>query len=208
MQRVYLHGLGQTPEDWEAVLMDADDAQRGVCPNLAALLQGKDPTYSNLYAAVSALCDGMDGAINLCGLSLGGVLALHYAIEHPQKVSALVLIAPQYKMPKTLLRAQNLLFHFMPGAMFRQTGFEKKAFLRLCGTMMDLDFSDSLSEITCPTLVLCGEKDSANRKTAEKLAGMLKHGTLQIIPGAGHEVNRDAPDALRAALRGFYHRAD
>lgn len=208
MQQVYLHGLGQTPEDWEAVLRDADDAQRGVCPNLAALLQGKDPTYSNLYAAVSALCDGMDGAINLCGLSLGSVLALHYTIEHPQKINALVLIAPQYKMPKPLLAAQNLLFHFMPRAMFRQTGFEKKAFLRLCRTMMDLDFSDALCGVACPTLVLCGEKDSANRKTAEKLAGILKHEELQIIPGAGHEVNRDAPEALCAALRAFYHRAN
>ena len=37
--------------------------------------------------------------ICLCGLSLGGVLALNYAIEHPEKIKGMVLIATQYKMP-------------------------------------------------------------------------------------------------------------
>ncbi|MFR5555446.1 MAG: alpha/beta fold hydrolase [Coprococcus sp.] len=40
--------------------------------------------------------------MHLCGLSLGGILALQYALEHPQKVASVVLIGTQYTMPKRL----------------------------------------------------------------------------------------------------------
>ena len=43
----------------------------------------------------------------------GAVLALNYAIDFPQKAGSLVLIAPQYDMPKFLLKVQNVLFKFM-----------------------------------------------------------------------------------------------
>ena len=39
--------------------------------------------------------DEIEEDICLCGLSLGGVLALNYAIEHPGKIKVLVLIARQ-----------------------------------------------------------------------------------------------------------------
>ena len=70
--------------------------------------------------------------------------------------------------------------------------------------MMDLDFSGSLSEIACPALILCGERDTANKKAAVSLAGILKNAELQEIAGAGHEVNKDAPEKLSQALRSFY----
>ena len=53
-----------------------------------------------------AECDKENEEIVLCGLSLGAVLTLNYAIDHPDKVKALVLIAAQYKMPKKLLFEQ------------------------------------------------------------------------------------------------------
>lgn len=53
------------------------------------------------------------------------VLALNYAIDHPDKVKALVLIAAQYKMPRKLLKVQNMLFHLMPNSAFDKMGFKK-----------------------------------------------------------------------------------
>lgn len=63
-------------------------------------VEGKAATYGELYTAFSEECDKENDEIVLCGLSLGAVLALNYAIDHPDKVKALVLIAAQYKMPK------------------------------------------------------------------------------------------------------------
>ena len=207
MEQVYLHGLGQTPASWEKVTSRPALAKHSLCPDLAQLLQGKEATYQNLYAAVSALCSRCDGTINLCGLSLGGVLALQYSIEHPQKVNSLVLIAPQYHMPKALLRVQNLLFRFLPSSAFPQGGLHKEQLIRLCATMGELDFRGSLSEITCPTLVLCGQRDTANQKAARELAALVKDAQLHIIPGAGHEVNLDAPEKLSELLCHFYGQA-
>ena len=36
-----------------------------------------------------------------------------------------VLIAAQYKMPKELLKVQNMLFHLMPNSAFNKMGFKK-----------------------------------------------------------------------------------
>ena len=63
------------------------------CPNLCEMLKGKDVTYSALYSSFAEYCNKLDEPINFCGSSLGGVLALNYAIENPMKVNSLVLIA-------------------------------------------------------------------------------------------------------------------
>lgn len=199
--QVFLHGLGQTPESWKATI--AQLPGESLCANLPQLLAGKAPTYANLYQAFVQWCEGADQPVDLCGLSLGGVLAMNYAIEHPEKVSRLVLIAAPFQMPKKLLRFQNLLFRLMPKRTFDSTGFSKAAFLQLCKTMVPIDFSGELSRITCPALILCGENDKPNRTACDQLANRL--GTeLRLVPHAGHEVNIDAPEALAALLEKFF----
>lgn len=204
MRPIFLHGLGQTPASWKKTIAQLEFAECCVCPDLAELCKGEQVSYQTLYEGFSKICDKFDEPLDLCGLSLGGVLALNYSIDHPEKVNSLVLIAAQYKMPKGLLKLQNFLFQLMPESMFQQTGFGKKQFIRLCKTMMELDFSSSLQKISCPTLILCGQRDSANKKAAKKLAELLKNAELQIISGSRHEVNLEAPEKLSEALCVFY----
>ena len=132
------------------------------------------------------------------------MLALNYAIDHPEGVEALVLIAPQYKMPRKLLWLQNLMFRLIPESQFQETGFKKKDFVSLCQTAAVLDFTDSLGAVQCPTLVVCGAKDSANRRAARELEALLPHATLREVPVAGHEVNTQAPEALAEILQQFF----
>jgi hypothetical protein len=70
--------------------------------------------------------------------------------------------------------------------------------------MMELDFSNSIQKISCPTLIVCGERDAANKKASVELAGVLKNAELQIISDSGHEVNIEAPEKLAEVLRVFY----
>ena len=204
MQQIYVHGLGQTPDSWDNVLSYLDADKHSICPDLSELIKGQDTTYQNLYSAFSEICNLADDTLALCGLSLGGVLALNYVIEHPKKVEKLVLISAQYKMPKKLLKLQNTIFHLMPKFMFNQTGFNKHDFLRLCNTMIELDFSQSLQKVSSPTMVVCGEKDRANEAASTKLAELLNNATLQIISNTGHEVNIEAPKDLADILNNFY----
>lgn len=204
MKQIYVHGLGQTSESWEKTIIGLKNKAHIVCPDLADLIQTGEVSYKRLYLAFAELCNQSGKPIALCGLSLGGVLALNYAIDYPDRVHSLVLIAPQYKMPKRLLRFQNIVFHFMPKSAFQSTGFKKADFIELCQSMMELDFSKSISKITCPVLVVYGEKDSANKKAAIELNGLLRNGTLKEISHSGHEVNIDAPEELSKLLHTFY----
>lgn len=203
MRCVLIHGLGQTAESWEPVLSNLNRTDV-LCPNLYRLAEDIPITYDSLYRGFSDYCNGLDGCLDLCGLSLGGVLALHYTAENPEKVRSLVLAAAQYKMPKRLLQFQNLLFSLLPERAFAQTGLKKRDMLTLCRSMMRLDFSQSLPGISCPTLVVCGQKDSANKKAAMELARQIRSAQLKILPSAGHEVNMAAPEEFAGLLSDFY----
>ena len=103
MKYLYLHGLGQKPDSWDRVIKETTVSDRSASLSWAEMLEGKAATYRELYTAFSEECNKEHDEIVLCGLSLGAVLALNYAIDHPDKVKALVLIAAQYKMPKKII---------------------------------------------------------------------------------------------------------
>lgn len=204
MKQVFVHGLGQTPDSWARTLSAWAPPGGCVCPDLAELTAGGEAAYGRLYGAFARYCGALDGPLDLCGLSLGAVLALHYAAEHPAQVRSLVLIAPRYRMPRGLLRLQSGVFRLLPQSAFRQTGFTKAQFLGLCRSMLDLDLGGRLSAVTCPVLVLCGERDSPNKRACTDLARRLERSSFQWVPGAGHEVNVQAPERLAGLLRAFY----
>ncbi len=201
---ILVHGLGQGASSWNPTISFLDNQRTISCPELSSFLKQAPYTYERLYQHFSAYCNLISVPLHLCGLSLGAVLALHYAIDHPENVQSLILIAPQFQMPKGLLRFQNILFHFMPKKVFTSTGFSKETFMHLTQSMMSLNFTDALKYILCPVLVLCGEKDNANQKAARQLANRLINAELEIIPDAGHEVNQEQPEKLAAVMEQFY----
>ena len=204
MDVIFLHGLGQGASSWDGTVAALAGRVQAVCPDLFALAKGGTLDYPALYRGFSAFCGERGDGIHLCGLSLGAVLALQYAQEHPASVKSLVLIGGRVRTPKTLLKVQNILFHLMGEKNFREMGLSKADAIALMGTMGELDLRGGLGRVTCPTLVLCGEKDSANRKDAQTMAAGIPGAGFAVIPGAGHEVNRDAPEALAEVLEPFY----
>ena len=160
---------------------------------------------SELYSALKKECDKYDDVV-LCGLSLGAVLALNYALDYPNKIKMLVLIAPQYKMPKFILRLQNLMFKFMPASSFDSIGFKKEDFISLCSSMAKLDFSHSLDNISCPVLVVCGEKDNVNKKASKELVNHLKDAKYLELLNTGHQVNIESYKELALNLNKFYQK--
>jgi len=208
MKCVLIHGLGQKPSSWDNVIKNMPEWFEADCPDLFSFVKNDEMNYPNLYRAFSDYCIEIPKPLNLCGLSLGGVLALHYAIDNPDKVNSLVLIATQYKMPKTLLKLQTALFKVLPEFVFKKQGVQKdeflKTFLGLMNTMADLDFSGKLKDIACPVLILCGDKDYANKKAAKDLVKIIPQAKLRFIEKAGHEVNAANPKELAKLLTRFY----
>ncbi len=204
MNRIFLHGLGQTDLDWKETVEFLGNREDIVCPNLSEWLSEREVSYFSLYKALEQYMKQQNSPVHFCGLSLGGVLALQYAIEYPQKVSSLVLIGTQYVMPKRLLQFQNVMFYLMPKSVFQKMGFQKKEFISLCHSMIQLDFTQDLRKIHCPVLVLCGEEDKVNWQASVRLAEEIESAELVLISNAGHEVNKENPKELGKILTEFY----
>lgn len=199
MKHILLHGMGQNASSWDKTIPFLSSNET-VCPELRDFFPEGNCYYSKMYNAFCEYCNNFSEPLNLCGLSLGAVLALNYAIDFPQRVQSLILIAPQYDMPKFLLKVQNILFKFMPESQFKDIGLTKKDFITLTNSMANMDFTSGLKNVSCPVLVLCGEKDNINKKAAIKLAEKLSRAKFSTIENSGHEVNMDNPNGLAKAM--------
>ena len=169
------------------------------CPELFSLSEG-DITYSSILNGIEKRYNNIAEPFRICGLSLGGILALDYTIRHGDKVSSLILIGVQYKVPSLLIDFQNLVFRCMPKKTFENMNLSKKDIIRLSHSMRSLDFTPRLNELMCPITIICGEKDRANLKAAKQLNELLPQTELHIIPGVGHEINKYAPEAISAII--------
>ena len=201
---ILIHGSGHKSDSWRETASHLDHRENILCPELSAILDGREASYSNLRTAFETYCAQTGGPVHLCGLSLGGILALDYVLEHPENVETLVLIGTPHKVPKGAFALQNVVFRLLPKSTFTSMAFDKKNTFALGNTMKDLDFSDRAGEVRCPTLILCGEKDSANLKSAHFLAQHIPNAELQVLERTGHVVNEENPKVLAERLNTFY----
>ncbi len=204
MKKIFIHGSGHKGTSWSETISYMKDNKDILCPDLSSILDGKEASYYNLYSAFSEYCNKIDGKINLCGISLGGILALNYTLDFPDKVQSLVLIGTPHKVPKIMFSIQNVIFKFLPQSIFDNMAFNKKDTFILGKSMKKLDFSNKVQKIKCPTLIVCGEKDSANIKSAYYLSENIKNAKLKIIENTGHVVNEEKPQILAKVLEQFY----
>lgn len=204
MNTIFLHGLGQTPSGWESTIASLPKHLNITCPNLYKLCQYEEITYEKLYSSFKDYCNQFSSPINLCGLSLGAILALNYAIDYPDRVKTLIVIAPQIKTPRLLLICQNIIFKFIPKRYFLMSGVNKEYLIQLSKSMMNLNLKNALKKVNCPVFVICGSKDYVNRKISKEIANLLQNATFHLIEGVGHEVNKDAPKTLSLFIQNFY----
>jgi pimeloyl-ACP methyl ester carboxylesterase len=204
MAFVFIHGLGQNSSSWDKTILFMGSQNKYLCPDLMTLINNNDISYDILYRVFSEYCNNILEPLHLCGLSLGGTLALNYVIDYPKKVKSLVLIGTQDKMPKFLLKFQHFIFSFMPDSIFVKNGVRKRHFLQIINSMMNLDFTKDLKNISCATLIICGEKDIFNKKAAKNLMKNIQNTTLKIMKKSGHVINIDDPENLATEIKNFY----
>ena len=203
-KKILIHGSGHKAASWNNTISYMENNDDILCPNLVSVLKGKEASYVNLYTSFTEYCGKIDGQVHLCGISLGGILALNYALDFPEKTKTLVLIGTPYKIPKAAFAFQNMIFRFLPKSVFENMAFDKKDTFALGNSMKSLDFSSRVQNIKCPTLIICGKKDNANMKSAYYLAQNIKNAELKIIENVGHVVNEEAPEALAKILDEYY----
>ena len=88
-------------------------------------------------------------------------------------------------------------------AMFKRTSLA--GYQAYVGAFIEMDFADRLHSLDRPALLVAAEHDHgggpphAMRDMADKIAGAR----FEMIPGAGHICNFEAPEALAALLHSF-----
>jgi pimeloyl-ACP methyl ester carboxylesterase len=203
MKKIFIHGLDQSPHSWDNMLEFTGKNYDVICPDLFKLIENKEFTYENLYREFSNYLKNISEPMVLCGLSLGGVLALNYAIDNPEKINSLILIATQYKMPKTLLKIQNVIMKMLPNFLFKGSNISKENLLKLTNSMLNLDFSKNLNKVKCRSFIICGSKDTANLNASKMLSENIENSQLKIFKNQGHIINESAPKLLADSINDF-----
>ena len=184
-------------------------------------------------AEVCRLMDqrGMKKAV-VAGHSMGGAVALTLALDHPDRVQALVLVATGARMkmrPDFLEQARasaDKYGHAKPGAthiipvpqmVHPSTPAEEVKWLEentggasAQATYADFqannnfDVMSRLAEIKVPTLVIGGSDDRmAPQKFAEFLANSIAGARLEVLTPAGHYPNVEQEAAFNRILEAF-----
>lgn len=204
MKKILVHGSGHKANSWNNTISHMEHTEDILYPNLSSILNGEEANYTNLYSAFTKYCDKINGKFHLCGISLGGILALNYTLDFPDKVESLVLIGTPHKVPKVMFRIQNMIFRFLPKSIFETMAFNKKDTFILGNSMKKLDFCNRVQNIRCSTLIICGEKDKANMKSAYYFYNNIENAKIKIIKNTGHVVSEESPKALAEALNEHY----
>jgi 2-succinyl-6-hydroxy-2,4-cyclohexadiene-1-carboxylate synthase len=82
----------------------------------------------------------------------------------------------------------------------RNTAPGLAAALRGLGTGVMPPLWDRLGELTTPVDLVVGQRDEKFRAIAERMEGALPVGRLHVVPGVGHAVQLEAPDAVMEVL--------
>jgi 2-succinyl-6-hydroxy-2,4-cyclohexadiene-1-carboxylate synthase len=73
--------------------------------------------------------------------------------------------------------------------------------LRLAGTGTQEPLWDRLPDVQIPVLLVVGERDERFTAHAHRMASLLPHAEVAVVPGVGHAVPLEAPAALADLLR-------
>lgn len=220
-----LHGAGGRALAWQNQLLAFPRARAEDLPGRA----GGTPRSVDGFLRALREPLGSRGGLILAGHSLGGAIALRWALVYPDEVRALVLMCTGARLrvaPAILdgIRAADPQAVEQFGAMW--LGANPPARLRekslalvhaappavLAADLEAADGFDVMSELdrlALPVLVVCGAEDRLTpvkygRFLHERIAGS----ELVVIERAGHMVMLEQPRALNSAMRSFLERLD
>ncbi len=165
------------------------------------------------------------------GLSMGGGIAIDFALSHPERVGCLVLAEPGlsgYQWSEEVMGTMNAVMtaakergrdaaieEFLGRPVFASAKDKPAAYAAIRGQLMR-NFSleemlavrpfalDRLGELKIPTLVLAAERGGSDgRAIAAKIKSEVVGAKLVTLSGSGHMMNFETPDAFNRIVLEF-----
>lgn len=229
---VFLHGVGSDKSVWHPQLAEFGEQRRAIAfdyPGYGDSDPAPEGTSREDYASaiVSAMHElGIDYA-NVCGLSLGGVVAIAIHDIAPERCASLVLADTFAVHPdgraiyeRSLLgsrdlpamaqaRVDSLLSAPADPAVRREvietmSRIDPAAYRIGAEAVWLADQRDRARAIKVATLILVGDQDQVTPpQLSRELLELIGGARMELISGAGHLANLEAPGQFNGLVREF-----
>ncbi len=230
---VFLHGVGSDKSVWVPQIEHFGASRRAIAFDYLGYgesdyMEGasRDDLAAAIFAAMSAL--GIDRA-HICGLSLGGVIAIAMHAAARQRCASLIIadsfavhpdgqgiynrsVTASWSMSmRALAEARTgVLVGSAASEALRAEVIETMAVIdpaayRIGAEAVWLaDQRDRAAAIDVPTLILVGDEDGITPPPlSEELHRLIPGSRLEVIAGAGHLTNAEQPEAFNSAIESF-----
>jgi 3-oxoadipate enol-lactonase len=213
---------------WSPQIEALSDRYHVIAPDMSGFAKSASRrpfTLGGAASDVTELIDEHSGSpVHICGLSLGAMVALEIAVNHPAGVDRLVISGAQVRPHRAFVAIQTSIMSLVPsGRLFSSMATSipggrselseaahedlsltgKRALLDAIKEGGRADFRSTMSLIQNRTAVLCGGRDRVNIGAARLLASTLPNATLSIIPNVGHVWNLESPELFSRTLDEF-----
>ena len=230
---IFLHGVGSDKSVWASQLAHFSQQRRVVAfdyPGYGESDPSPDASGDDFAAVILAAMDALDiDSAHVCGLSLGGVIAIALHAADPSRCASLILADSFAVHPdgqaifdrseaasRTVgmrglaeARAGALLGTAATPAMHAEvidtmSRIDPAAYVIGARAVWLADQINRASAIRVPTLVLVGDEDSITPPAlSEQLVSLIPGATMEVIAGAGHLANLEQPTAFNSAVDTF-----
>jgi len=226
---VFLHGVGSDKSVWRPQLAFFRQSRRSVAfdyPGYGDSDPAPEGTTRDDYASaiISAMHELGIGRAHVCGLSLGGVIAIAMSDADPGRCASLTLadtfavhpdgeaIYARGVAASDDLRAMaearvDILLAQSADPAIRSEVIETMARIEPAGYRVGAeavwlaDQRERAHEIRVPTLVLCGTEDKITPPSlSRELTQLIPGARYEPVEGAGHISNLEKPDAFNARV--------
>ncbi len=164
----------------------------------------KELTYVQMADDINVLLDSLkiDSAF-ISGQSDGGILGLLLAIHHPDKVARLVTFGANiFPGNKAVFNEINEL---ITGTVKTSKDFYKKRLYNLMIYQPNISEKE-LQKITCPVLLITGDRDAIRLEHSLKIFYNIKNSNLFVMPGATHFGSYEKLDLFNKVVSDFLNK--
>jgi pimeloyl-ACP methyl ester carboxylesterase len=230
---VFIHGGGSNGHSWHYQYDHLGQAHSPVALDLPGHGRSSGvealPTTEDYSSFLAAFLDSLklESAV-LVGRSMGGAIAMDFALRYPTRVKGLVLIATsaKFNISQDMIDTWRAVMMGRAGQPFNNNGYSPKTVASRPEVIREgwgeqirtdprtrwgdivactkVDLRDRLGQISKPTLIIAGADDETTPPAmAEVLKAGIKGSRLEVIADAGHSVTTEQPAAVNSAIDQF-----